>query len=215
MRLMAARATVLLYTSRGKMPIEMREAWTRVLEIAGERDDVQYGLQALWGLWAFTANTVASRMLILAKRFCELAKRSIDPVDLATGDRMLGVTLHYLANKRVPSIPWAEPGPAGSRRPPEHSVHFQYNQSIAARAYAPKILWLQGLPDTAFRAARSVVDDAVAAGHALSLCLALDQAACPVALLVGHIKEAKRLSNSAQYRHDPCDRPLAHRGRLL
>ena len=73
-----------------------------------------------------------------------------------------------------------------------HSVHFQYNQSLAARAYAPKILWLQGLPDTAIRAARSVVDDAVAVGHALSLCLALVQAACPVALLVGDIKEVKR-----------------------
>jgi hypothetical protein len=63
---------------------------------------------------------------------------------------------------------------------------------LAARAYAPKILWLQGLPDTAIHAARSVVDDAVTVGHALSLCLALVQAACPVALLVGDIKEVKR-----------------------
>ena len=73
-----------------------------------------------------------------------------------------------------------------------HSVRFQYNQSLAARAYAPKILWLQGLPDTAIRAVRSLVDDAVSVGHALSLCLALVQAACPVALLVGDIKEVKR-----------------------
>jgi len=63
-----------------------------------------------------------------------------------------------------------------------------------------KILWLQGLPDTAIRAARSVVDDAVAVGHALSLCLALVQAACPVTLLVGDIKEVKRsVRHSAQY----------------
>jgi predicted ATPase/DNA-binding winged helix-turn-helix (wHTH) protein len=194
MRLMAARAIVLLYTSRGKIPIEMREAWTRVLEIAEERDDVQYGLQALWGLWSFTENTgLLPECLILAKRFCELAKRSINPVDLAVGDRLVGVTLHYLGDHAAAQTyirrSLARLGPAVHGT---HSVHFQYNQSLAARAYAPKILWLQGLPDTAIRAARSVVDDAVAVGHALSLCLALVQAACPVALLVGDIKEVKR-----------------------
>ena len=100
MRLMAARAIVLLYTSRGKIPIEMREAWTCVLGIAGERDDVQYGLQALWGLWSFTENTgLLPECLVLAKRFCELAKRSIDPADLAIGDRLVGVTLHYLGDQ--------------------------------------------------------------------------------------------------------------------
>jgi len=48
------------------------------------------------------------------------------------------------------------------------------------------------LPDAALRAARSVVDDAVATDHALSLCLVLMLAACPVALLVGDIQRAKR-----------------------
>jgi len=80
MRLMAARAIVLLYTSRSKIPIEMREAWTRVLEIAGERDDVQYGLQALWGLWSFTENTgLLPECLILAKRFCETGQALDQP----------------------------------------------------------------------------------------------------------------------------------------
>jgi predicted ATPase len=42
------------------------------------------------------------------------------------------------------------------------------------------------------RAAGSVVQDATEAGHALSICLALSQAACPVALLTGDLAAAER-----------------------
>jgi hypothetical protein len=71
------------------------------------------------------------------------------------------------------------------------AIHFQYDQSLAARAYMPKNLWLRGFPDAALWAARSAVDDAVAVGHALSLCLVLMKAACPVAMLVGDIEAAR------------------------
>jgi predicted ATPase len=193
MRLMAARAIVLLYTSRGTISAEMQEVWTGVLEIARQLDDVQYGLRALWGLWSFEQN--AGRFpeaLNLARRFCDLAMRSSNPVDLATGDRILGVTLHYHGDHDAEtyferSLARLDPTVHG-----HHAIHFQYNQSLAARAYLPKILWLRGFPDAALRAARSVVDDAVAFGHALSLGLVLVVAACPVALLVGDIEAARR-----------------------
>jgi tetratricopeptide (TPR) repeat protein len=119
--------------------------------------------------------------------------RSSNPADLATGDRILGVTLHYLGDRAGAetyferSVARLESTVHGS-----HAIHFQYNQSLAARAYLPKILWLRGLPDAAQRAARSVVDDAVALGHGLSLCLVLMVAACPVALLVGDMEAVKR-----------------------
>jgi predicted ATPase/DNA-binding winged helix-turn-helix (wHTH) protein len=194
MRLMAARAIVLLYTSRGKIPAEMQEAWTGVLDIARQLDDVPYSLRALWGLWAYEQNV--GRMpeaLNLARRFCDLAMRSSNPADLATGDRILGVTLHYLGD-RAGAETYFERSLArlDSTGHGSHAIHFQYNQSLAARAYMPKSLWLRGLPDAALRAARSVVDDAVAMGHALSLCLVLMLAACPVALLIGDIEAAKR-----------------------
>jgi predicted ATPase len=194
MRLMAARAIVLLYTSRGTISTEMQEVWNAVLEIAEQLDDVQYGLRALWGLWSFEQNAGRLRDgLTLARRFCDLATRSGDPVDLATADRILGVTLHYLGNQVDAetyferSLARLDPTVHGN-----HAIHFQYNQSLAARAYLPKVLWLRGFPDAALHAARSVVDDAVAVGHALSLGLVLVVAACPVALLVGDIEAAKR-----------------------
>jgi tetratricopeptide (TPR) repeat protein len=118
--------------------------------------------------------------------------RSGNLADLATGDRILGVTLHYLGDRAGAetcferSLARLDPTVHAS-----HAIHFQYNQSLAARAYMPQMLWLRGLPDAALRAAESVVDDAVAMGHALSLGLVL-VLACPVALLVGDIEVAKR-----------------------
>jgi len=151
MRLMAARATVLHYTNRGKVPVEMEEAWATVLEIATERDEIQYSLRALWGLWAFGTNARPyPQILTLAERFCALAKRSSDPVDPATGDRMLGVTLHYLGDQSGAQShlegSLARLGGTGAGTQP---VHFQYNQVLAARAYLPRVLWLRGMPDAA------------------------------------------------------------------
>jgi predicted ATPase/DNA-binding winged helix-turn-helix (wHTH) protein len=194
MRLMAARAIVLLYTSRGMISAEMQEIWTGVLEIARQLDDVRYSLRALWGLWAYEENVGQfSEALSLARRFYDLAMRSSNPVDLSTADRMLGVTLHYLGD-RVGAETHFERGLTrlDSTVHGSQVIHFQYNQSLAARAYLPKMLWLRGLPDAALQATRCVVDDAVATGHALSLCLVLMVAACPVALLIGDIEAAKR-----------------------
>jgi tetratricopeptide (TPR) repeat protein len=119
--------------------------------------------------------------------------RSSNPVDLATGDRILGVTSYYLGDQADAETYFER---SSARLDPTvrgtHAIHFQYNQSLAARAYVPKILWLRGFPDAALQAARSVVDDAVATGHALSLCLVLMVAACPVALLAGNIEASKR-----------------------
>jgi len=103
------------------------------------------------------------------------------------------VTLHYLG-ERASAEAYFERSLTrlDSTLHGSHAIHFQYHPSLASRAYLPKLLWLRGLPDTALRAARSVVDDAVAVGHALSLCLVLKVAACPVALLIGDIEATKR-----------------------
>jgi len=55
------------------------------------------------------------------------------------------------------------------------------------QALLARILWLQGFPDEAAHTARSAVDRALAIGHALSLCHALGQAACPIAHLNGDL----------------------------
>src|SRR6266850_2449342 len=63
--------------------------------------------------------------------------------------------------------------------------------SFMARALLARILWLQGFPDQAVRTAETSIADARATNHANSLCYALSQAACPIALLVGDLAAAE------------------------
>jgi hypothetical protein len=62
---------------------------------------------------------------------------------------------------------------------------------VSARVFLAGVLWLQGLPDQAVRTAEMSIEEAHAAGHALSLCYALALAACQVALWVGNLAAAE------------------------
>jgi len=72
-----------------------------------------------------------------------------------------------------------------------HTIRFQYDQGVLARGILTRILWLQGFADQAMSLAQSNVDGARATGHAISLCYALAQAACPVAFWVGDLAAAE------------------------
>ena len=75
--------------------------------------------------------------------------------------------------------------------PVQRLVLFQFDQRVVARLGLVRILWLQGFPDQARRTAQSTVDDARALNHAVSLCLALNKAACPIALFTGDLAAAE------------------------
>ncbi|MEJ0015886.1 MAG: winged helix-turn-helix domain-containing protein [Acetobacteraceae bacterium] len=190
MRLRAALAAALLYSEKGATP-EVAEAWANVLAIAERLDDGEHRLWARWGLWNHRLNHGAfQESLLMAQRFSDVAT---NPGDLAIGDRMAGISLHFLgeqaaARQHLESVLRRRYEAA----PRSRMIRLQYDQKLAARAYLPRILWLQGFPDQAMRAAHRVVRDALADGHALSICLALSQAACSVALLAGDVAAADR-----------------------
>src|SRR5438270_11658394 len=69
-----------------------------------------------------------------------------------------------------------------------HRVRFVYDQQVIARGgMLAQILWLQGWVDQAIRAAQHSVEDARAADHPPSLCWALLEGACPIALYIGDL----------------------------
>src|SRR5205807_9538909 len=70
-------------------------------------------------------------------------------------------------------------------------IRFLFDQRVMARVVLARVLWLQGFPDQARRTAQSTVDDAGALNHTASLCLALHEAACPVALFAGDLAAAE------------------------
>ena len=88
-----------LICTRGGVP-EIGAAWTKALELAESLDDAEYQLRSLWGLWFFHVNRGRSshRSDTGAKvRF--LAATRPDPNDRLVGERMIGVSQHYLGDQ--------------------------------------------------------------------------------------------------------------------
>jgi predicted ATPase/DNA-binding winged helix-turn-helix (wHTH) protein len=191
MQLFAALGASLSYT---KSPVpESGAAWTNALEIADGIGDNEYQLRALWGLWIYRLSCGECRTaLALAQRFYSLGASSADPGDVFIGDRMIGVSMHYLGDQTT------------ARRHIErmldhyvipvqrsHIIRFQFDQRVAGRMVLARILWLQGFPDQALRTAQDNVEDARRIGHALSLYYALE-GACLIPLFVGDLPAAER-----------------------
>ena len=191
MKLHAALAASLMYT-RGAVP-ETGAAWTKALEIAESLDDAEYRLRSRWGLWSFHISGGQYRVaLTLAERFHTLAANRSDPNDRLIGERMIGVSQYYLgdqlsARRHIERV-LAHYVPPVQK---SHIIRFQTDQRVTARVFLARILWVQGFPDQAMRAAQSTVEEARAANHAISLCYALAQAACPIAVLVGDLAAAE------------------------
>ena len=169
-------------------------AWRTALRLAEELGDTDYQLRALWALWADRTNHAEFReALTLANQFRSLSAHAGNVADQLVGDRMTGASLHFLGNQ------------AGARECIErmlgryttpvsrsHAVRFQFDQRVTARITLARVLWLQGLADQALREVKSNIEHAVSVNHTLSLCNALAQAACPIALLVGDFAMAER-----------------------
>ena len=188
MKLHAALGASLIYT-RGAAGPKTGAAWTKSLEIAESLNDAEYRLRALWGLWScHTASGRHNVALELAQRFCSLAATRSDPNDRLIGERLIGVSQHFLGNqfsarRHIERVLYGYVTP--NHR--SYIIRFQSDQRVMARAFLAWILWLQGFPDQAMRAAHSSIAEARATNHAISLCSALARAACPIALLVGDL----------------------------
>jgi predicted ATPase len=173
---------------------ESGTVWTKVFEIAEELGDIDFRLRALWGLWVVcVTGSEHRRGLSIAKQFSILAAKTTDPLSLFVGDRLVGTSLHFLGKQREArrhfNLMLTRPVSGTTRT---HIIRFQFDQSVARRAFLSRILWLQGLPDQAMREAEDGVADAQSLRHSLSLCYALGQAACAIALLNGDMTAAQR-----------------------
>ncbi len=197
-----ARCEMQLYAALGASLIQIKghvpetgAAWANALQCAERLEETEYQLRALWGLWSYRLSRGEHRAAqALAQRFSRLAAHTADPADRLIGARLVGVSLHYLGEQtdaRRHLERMLSHYVAPMYRP--HAIRFQYDQRVMARATLAWILWLQGFPDRAMHTATSNVEEARASDHALSLCYALAEAACPVALFVGDLATADYL----------------------
>jgi predicted ATPase len=163
------------------------------LETAERLDDVVSQLRALWAMWSYWFNIGDNRTAQpLADRFSQVARRAGDTADVLVGDRLIGTTLHYSGNQpqaryhleRVLDLYVA---PNDQR----HMMWFHHDQRAMARTVLARVLSLQGLLDQAIQNAQTSLADAQATDHALSICYALGDAVCPIALMTGELAAAE------------------------
>jgi predicted ATPase len=191
MKLYAALGASLLYII-GHVP-EIGTACRKALELATSLDDTRYQLHSLWGLYYFHAMSGRNDLaLVMAQKFCGLAAGSAGPNVRLTGERMIGVTKHFLGEQ--PSARRHFERVLANYRASEHNadmIPFEIDQRVAARVFLSRVLWLQGFPEQAMRAAESSIEDARAANHAISLCFALAYAAGTIAFWVADLAAAE------------------------
>jgi predicted ATPase/DNA-binding winged helix-turn-helix (wHTH) protein len=196
MRLQAALGASLTF-NRSTIPeivAEIGAAWTKALELAESLDDAEYQLRSLWGLWFFHTASGRHRIaLTLAQRFSVLTAERPDPNDRLVGKQMIGISQHYLGDQ-ASAQRHLERVLADYMTPVQrsHIIRFEIDVRVTVRVFLAWALWLQGFPDQAMRAVESGIGDASATNHAISLCYALAQAACPIALLIGDLAAAEQ-----------------------
>ncbi len=177
---------------------EMAEAWTKALDIAESLGDSDYQLRALRGLSFYhTRRNQYRAALPFAQKFHDLAAREGDPSDQLFGERMMGVVEYFLgdqisARRHLEQVlthhATADHG--------QDVIRFQVDSRLSARVFLARVLWLQGFSDQAVRTAAMSVDEAQAAGHAMSLCHSLAWAACSTALWTGNLTAAARYTRT-------------------
>ncbi|EJM14261.1 hypothetical protein PMI21_03836, partial [Pseudomonas sp. GM18] len=74
-----------------------------------------------------------------------------------------------------------------------HGFGVQYDQSVAALTILARILWLQGLPEKAWRTARQALDIAMQINHGTSICYTLALSGCLIAHYNGDTPGAREL----------------------
>jgi predicted ATPase/DNA-binding winged helix-turn-helix (wHTH) protein len=192
MKFYSARAASLTY-AKGPV-LEAGAVWANALRVAETLDDAEYQLGALWGLSVYRLYSGEYKAsLELADRFSRLAAYKGDASSVLIGTRTIGTVLHYLgdqpnARRHLEDVLARYKAPAQR----SHVIRFQFDQRVTARVTLAQVMWIQGFPDQAMRIAEGAVDEAQATGHTLSLCNALSQGACPVALYVGDLAAADR-----------------------
>jgi hypothetical protein len=164
------------------------------LHAAEQQADEDTQLRALWAMWSFRYNSGQMRAAQpLAERFAQVAARTGRTAEGFVGDRLLGTTLHHIgqhseARRHLERVRDLYVAPTDHR----HAMWFHYDQRVLARSILSRVLWLQGFPDQARDNASACVEAARSVDHKLTLCYALNMAACPIAILTGDINHAQR-----------------------
>jgi predicted ATPase/DNA-binding winged helix-turn-helix (wHTH) protein len=202
-RLQLALASALMY-ARG-LTRQTGGAWDLALALADRSGEVESRLRAHWGRAVYEIHigrpTDAAHRLHFFGELCQtLSDQSAAP----DGERLLAAAEMYLgdlsaAKARLERLSSLYLGNGKRVR----YARFQINRAVATRTTLAMLLWLTGKSEAASELVEKTVRDALASGHALSLCNVLALTACPIALWDGRIGDAEHYISllQEQFKH--------------
>ncbi|WP_245494052.1 ATP-binding protein [Rhizobium leguminosarum] len=177
---------------------EVKQAFTKALEIAEAIKDLDLQMECLrglsqFGLWSGDARSSLS----IAARMREIAYNQEDTT-AASADAQAGSALQYLgdlatARKHLESF-LASPT---SRQVRSDATRFEFDQRIEVRGSLAMVLWLQGYSDQALEAARQQRQEAEESAHAVPRCAAILLTYVCITVYVGDYDETERMLDFA------------------
>jgi predicted ATPase len=190
MRLWTAFGYAIWYSASRRDLLEV--AFTRALELANQVGDVSARLHARWGMWAIRrARGEYREALALADDYAALARTAGDQADAVLGDRILGLTHHYLGNQTAAGQTLERVRTIVRQTGTATDTDFQLTSEVAVPALLARILWLQGFPDQAMAALRDAIDASQRADHWFSLYYTVCLAGCPLTLWIGDLAQTQ------------------------
>ena len=149
-------------------------------------------LHALWGMWAVRrARGEYREALAFADNYATLARTAGDQADIVLGDRILGLTHHYLGNQAAARQALERVRTIVRQTGTATDTDFQLTSEVAVPALLARILWLQGFPDQAMAALHEAIDAARRADHWFSLYYTVCLAGCPLTLWIGDLAQTQ------------------------
>jgi len=190
MRLWSAFGYAIWYSGTRRDRLEA--AFARTLELADQVGDAPARLQALWGMWAVQrVGNQYQQALAIAENYETVARTAGDETAVVLGERILGLTHHYLGNQKAAETALERVRTIMRRTGTATDTDFQVGSDVAVPALLARILWLRGFPDQAMAALHESIDAARRSDHWFSLYYTLCLAGCPLALWIGDLAQAQ------------------------
>jgi predicted ATPase/DNA-binding winged helix-turn-helix (wHTH) protein len=190
MRLWIAFGYAIWYSARLRDRLEA--AFTRALELANQVGELSARLHARWGMWAIRrARGEYQEALAFADDYAALARTAGDQADVVLGDRILGLTHHYLGNQAAAGRALERVRTIVRQTGTATDTDFQLTSEVAVPALLARTLWLQGFPDQAMAALHEAIDASQRADHWFSLYYTVCLAGCPLTLWIGDLTQTQ------------------------
>ncbi|MBV4487137.1 helix-turn-helix transcriptional regulator [Pseudomonas sp. SWRI153] len=173
------------------------QAFADACQLAEKHGDLAGQLRAISGHMAVNLSCGHYRMaLAQSEQFDRIGLHGEPLLSLST-HRLRVLALHYAGDQPQARVHAEQVlqrmAHSGHLNRFTHGFGVQYDQSVASLTVLARVLWLQGLPEQAWRAARQALDIAVQINHGTSICYTLALASCLIAHYNGDRQNARAL----------------------